>query len=253
MNKYYVIVPLILTGFLTTSDHHKVAYRHYESGHDKVVIIAHGFYNSKDAVQLRQLADELTAEYDVFMFDFRGHGESSGYYTWTSTEGRDLKAVLDHIEGKYKKTGMIAFSFGANVAINNLASDKRVDSLVSVSAATDPGKIDYKFWNLDFKDDLIYTLFTVEGWKGRGFWTGPFWLKKEKPIDNIDKLEIPVLFIHGEKDWVISPWHSKALYDRTRSQKKLVMIKNGPHAEYILRDSRDEFLREVKEWFRSTL
>ena len=100
---------------------------------------------------------------------------------------------------------------------------------------------------------MFYTLFTSEGRKGRGFRPGPFWLKKERPIDNVAKLSIPVLYIHGGKDWVISPWHSKALYEKTNSTKKLVMIKKGPHAEYLMKNSKKELAEEIRKWFEQTL
>ena len=206
-----------------------------------------------DLVLLQELKSRLLDEYDVFMFDFRGHGKSSGLFTWISNEGKDLKAVLDYIEGKYKKTGMIAFSLGASVAINVLAQDKRVDALICVSVPSDPDKIDYHFWNLDLKNDLAYTLFTADGLKGRGFRPGAFWLKKQKPIDNIDKLNIPVCYIHGEKDWVVKPWHSQVLFEKTQTKKKVVIIKNGSHAEYLMKNSKEEFIREIRSWFASTM
>ena len=248
-----IMAPIVVTNTLVTPDKQKIAYRHYKGGHDKAIIIAHGFYNSKDAGILKKLAESIYDEYDVFMFDFRGHGKSRGLYTWTSKEGRDLEAVLDYIDGKHKKVGILAFSFGGSVAINTLAHDTRVNSLICVSSASDPYKTDYQFWKLDLKGDLSYTLFTLEGLKGRGFRPGPFWLKKDKPIDNVAKIQIPILYIHGEKDWVIKPWHSQALYDKTQSKKKLVIIKNGPHAEYLARDYFEQFMTEVKIWFKETL
>ncbi len=240
-------------GILITQDKQKISYEHAANNHDRVVVIAHGFYNSKDAVLLQELKKRLLDEYDVFMFDFRGHGKSSGLFSWISNEGKDLKTVLCYIEGKYKKTGMIAFSLGASIAINVLAQDKRVDSLICVSAASDPDKIDYHFWNLDLKGDLTYTLFTLDGLKGRGFRPGAFWRKKQKPIDNIDKINIPVCYIHGEKDWVVKPWHSKILFEKTQTKKKIVIIKNGSHAEYLMKDSEEEFVREIRSWFASTM
>jgi pimeloyl-ACP methyl ester carboxylesterase len=218
-----------------------------------LIVIVHGFYNSKDAVILKDLAKALQGEYDVLMFDFRGHGKSGGLYTWTSKEDKDLKAVLNYINGKYKKVGMIAFSFGGSIAINTLAKESNVDSLVCVSCASDPNRTDYQFWKLDLKGDLGYTLFTKQGLTGRGFRPGAFWLRKEKSLDNVAKIKIPILYIHGEKDWVIKPWHSQVLYDKTKSKKKIHIIKKGPHAEYLMKDSRAEFLREVKDWFNSTL
>lgn len=250
---YMIVAPIVVTNILVTADKQKIAYRHYKGGHDKVIVIVHGFYNSKDAVTLKKIAEDLYADYDVFMFDFRGHGKSSGLYTWTSKEGIDLKAALDYLDGRYKRVGMLAFSYGGSVAINTLAHDKWVDSLICVSSASDPNKTDYQFWKLDLKGDLAYTLFTLEGLKGRGFRPGPFWLKKEKPIDNVDKLQIPILYLHGEKDWVIKPWHSQALYDKTRSKKRIVIIKNGPHAEYLARDYNKQFMAEIRTWFKETL
>ena len=248
-----MIAEIVTIGTLLTADNCNIDYRHYQNNKDKVIVIAHGFYNSKDAVLLTELAKYFFDDYDVFMFDFRGHGKSSGLYSWISKEDQDLNAALDYLKGKYKKTGLIAFSLGGSVSINVLAKRHDVDSLVCISTPSDFSKIDYQFWNLNFKDDLVYTLFTKEGQKGRGFRPGPFWLKKEKPIDNVGKIGIPVLYIHGEKDWVIRPWHSKALYEKTTSRKKIIMIKNGPHAEYLMKNSEEEFVSEIKNWFNQTL
>ncbi|MFA5008617.1 MAG: alpha/beta fold hydrolase [Candidatus Omnitrophota bacterium] len=248
-----MIAAIVTIGTLLTADDCNIEYRHYQNNKDKVVVVAHGFYNSKDALLLEELAKYFFDEYDVFMFDFRGHGKSSGLYSWISKEGMDLNAVLNYLKGKYKKTGLIAFSLGGSVSINVLAKRHDVDSLVCISTPSDFSKIDYQFWNLDFKDDLVYTLFTKDGQKGRGFRPGPFWLKKEKPIDNVNKLTVPVLYIHGEKDWVIRPWHSKALYDKTTSRKNIITIKGGPHAEYLMKNSKKEFVNEIKSWFDETL
>ncbi|MEW6009354.1 MAG: alpha/beta hydrolase [Candidatus Omnitrophota bacterium] len=239
--------------FLKTADNKKISYEHYKNSHQEVIVIAHGFYNSKDAILLKKLADNLLDDYDVFMFDFRGHGKSSGLYSWTSKEEKDLEVVLTHLRPEYKKIGIIAFSLGASVCINFLARNEMVNSLICVSGPCEFNKIDYKFWKLDLKEDLLYTLFSKEGRTGRGFRAGPFWLKKKKPIENVDKLTIPILYIHGEKDWVIKPWHSKALFEKTTAKKKLVIIKNGTHAEYLMKGTSKEFINQIKDWFFNTL
>ncbi len=241
------------SGTLLTPDKHKIAFDHYRAGHSKLIIIAHGFYNSKDAVVLQRLAESLLDEYDVFMFDFRGHGKSSGLFTWISKEGQDLKTVLDHLDQKYAKTGILAFSMGGSIAINVLSKFPKADSLVCVSSPCEFEKIDYHFWELDWQGDFVYTLCTAEGKKGRGVRPGKFWLKKDKPIDNVAKLGIPVFYIHGEKDWVIKPRHSRSLYEKTASKRKLLIIKDGPHAEYLARDHFKQFITEVKAWFEETL
>lgn len=250
---HMALAPLVVSNILTTADKHKLAYTYYNAAHPKVIVIAHGFYNSKDAAVLQELAKSLSADYDVFMFDFRGHGKSNGLYTWTSKEEEDLRTVFDFLDKKYRKKGLIAFSLGGSVSINFLSKNQMVDSFVCVSAPSDFSKIDYHFWRLDWEGDLVYTLFSKEGKAGKGIRPGPFWLKKDKPIDNVSKISIPILYIHGEKDWVIQPWHSKALYEKTASLKKMVLIKNGPHAEYLIRDNKEEFLGEIKGWLNNTL
>ena len=212
-------VPAVVSGTLTTIDHQKISFQHFKNGCQAVIIIAHGYYNSKQCVIVQQLAQALRGEYDIFMFDFRGHGKSSGLFTWTSREGNDLRAVLDFIAPLYSKKGLIAFSIGATISINVLANDKRVDSFVCVSAPSDMSKIDYWIWALDWKGDAAYTFFDPKGKIGTGVRPGPFWLAKERPIDNIGKITIPIMFIHGSRGWVIRPWHSEALHRKTGGMK----------------------------------
>lgn len=244
-------IPLLITGTLTTSDHEGIAYDHYNAGHEKIIVIAHGFFNSKDAVLIKQLKDYLIDTYDVFIFDFRGHGKSTGLFTWTSKEHIDLETVMAYVKERYDKIGVIGFSYGAAVSIQVIVEHDGVKSLVAISTPYDSMKIDYHFWRLDIENDIFFNL--GDGGKNKGIRPGPFWLKKEKPIDNVAKIQIPILYIHGEKDWVIKPWHSQALYDKTQSKKRLVIIKNGPHAEYLTRDYFEKFITEVKTWFKETL
>lgn len=238
---------------LITEDRQKIAYCHYSFGHDTVVIIAHGFYNSKDAVVLQRLPEALLDTYDVFMFDFRGHGKSGGLFTWTSKEENDLKTVLDHLDKKYAKKGVLAFSLGGSISINLLSKYPKADSLICVASPSEFEKIDYHFWELDWRGDFLYTLWTAEGRKGKGVRPGKFWLRKNKPVETVSGLTMPVFFIHGEKDWVVKPWHSQVLFDKTVSKKKLLTIKNGSHAEYLARDHFEEFVTQIKAWFQETL
>ena len=248
-----IAVPEVVSGTLTTVDHQKRSFQHFKYGCQGVIIIAHGYYNSKQAVALQQLARVLGGEYDIFMFDFRGHGKSSGVFTWTSREGSDLRAVLDFIAPQYSKKGLIAFSIGASISINVIANDKRVDSFVCVSAPSDMAKIEYWVLALDWSGDAVYTLLNPVGRIGKGVRPGPFWLAKERPIDNVGKITIPVMFMHGSRDRVIRPWHSEALYKKVSGLKKTITIKNGPHAEYLMRDHPGQFVAEIKNWFLGTL
>lgn len=240
------------TDILITRDNQKVSYRHYDNGRKRVIVIAHGFFNSKESILLNYLKDSLIDEYDVVMFDFRGHGKSSGLFSWMAKEELDLEAVLTYVKKRYERIGLIAFSLGASIGINFLSANDIVDSFIAISAPCEFEKIDYCFWKLDLENDILYNL--GEGKVGKGVRPGPFWLKKAKPIDSVSRIKCPVLYIHGNKDWVVGCRHSEKLYTNTRSQKELKIIRGGSHAEYLLRrGSQEEVLGLIKEWFKKSI
>ncbi len=216
-----------------------------------MAVIAHGFFNSKGSELICKVATELLCFIDVIVFDFRGHGSSEGLFHWTSREYLDLEAVLNKAKEEYKIIGLIGFSLGAAISIITVARSDKVDSLIAVSGSTEFEKIDYKFWNLDLENDIFHNL--GDGRKGKGVRPGPFWLKKDKPINVVKDIKIPVIYIHGEDDWVILPWHSERLYEKTRSKKQLVKIPGGSHAEYLMRFHSNEFIAAIKQWFAETL
>lgn len=246
---------MFLSGTLLNSDNLAISYYHYKRRRGELVVIAHGFYSSKDDFLLQKLFKRLSSEYDVFIFDFRGHGKSRGVFMWTSKENDDLISVLRFLKKEnYRRIGLIGFSLGASISINTVANNPGyVDSLICISSPSEFEKIDYKWWELDFQDDFLYTLFNPEGRRGKGVRPGPFWLKKEKPILNIEKVNVPVLYIHGSKDWVVKAWHSQALFNKTNTKKKIVIIDGGPHAEYLMKQYSKEIVNEILSWFDDTL
>ncbi|MFH1062482.1 MAG: alpha/beta hydrolase [Candidatus Omnitrophota bacterium] len=242
---------VMTTGSVITKDKHQIFYDHYSAGNQQVIVIAHGFFNSKNSVLLKQLASGLLVEFDIILLDFRGHGKSEGLFYWTSKEYLDLEAVLEFAAIKYKKIGLIGFSLGAATSIITCAKNNIVNSLIAVSAPTEFEKIDYKFWELDVENDIVYNL--GQGAIGKGVRPGPFWLKKDKPINLVEKLSLPVCFIHGDKDWVIYPSHSEALFENVKTKKQIKIIKDGPHAEYLMRNHSQQMLEIIKNWFKETL
>ncbi len=240
------------SGYLLTTDRNRIEYDQLKAGHKKVIIIAHGFFNSKQAVILKRLGESLNDKYDVILFDFRGHGQSKGLFSWTAKEYMDLLSVVEFAGKSYEKIGLIGLSLGAATGIIASSKTSLINSMVAISAPTEIGKIEYRFWMLNIKNDIFYNLFG-EGRHGKGVRPGPFWFKKEKPIEIVKKTAIPIFYIHGDSDWVIRYRHSEELYKNTTSLKRLSLIKNGPHAEYLFLEHKDEMLRLIREWFRDTL
>ncbi|MFA5339739.1 MAG: alpha/beta fold hydrolase [Candidatus Omnitrophota bacterium] len=239
---------------LVTNDGVEISYEHFKNGHDSLVIICPGFFNSKANGAIRLSIGLVEDSHDVIIFDFRGHGESGGKFTWTSREALDLEAVLDYaVSQGYKKIGLMGFSLGAAISIIVAARRPEIKSIILVSAPTGFWRMDYNFWEPGMLSDLKANLECK--WEGKGVRPGSIFLPKIRPIDRIaDIKEAPILFIHGDRDWVIKDYHSKKLYDAaTVKSKKLVIIQKGLHAERLIEEFPERMKELVAGWFKETL
>jgi pimeloyl-ACP methyl ester carboxylesterase len=236
-----------------TKDSQRIALIHPRGGFSKVVIIAPGFYNNKDTFLFKKITEAFAKEYDVIVFDFRGHGESSGLFSWTVHEEKDLQAIITYAkDNHYYKIGVIGFSCGAAIALIVASNHQDIDSLIAVSAPADLGSMNYHFWEKDMWKDLLLN-FGIKG-KGKGIRPGNAFLKKIRPIDIVDKISpTPILFVHGEKDWLVKPSHSQRLFERARPPKALAIIKDGGHAERIFDVFPGQFMKICLDRFRETL
>ena len=240
-------------GALQTDDDVTIAYEHYKKGSESVILVCPGFYNSKESRWMRKTVDLILPQYDVIIFDLRGHGKSGGKYTWSAKEHLDIDAVLDYarLEG-YKRVGILAFSLGAASSINAASQRNDVDSMVLVSTPSSFGSINFHFWEpgmlADLKDNID------SKWKGKGARTASIFNPKQKPIDTITSVKnTPILFIHGDMDWIIKEYHSKKLYDAATTYKKIEIIENGFHAERLIQFYPDRMSKLILDWFRETL
>ncbi len=241
------------TRYVVAGDGKRIAFFHVKNGFAKVVIIAHGFYNNKDTVLFRRMADEFSKGYDIIGFDFRGHGGSDGVFTWTAHEQKDLHAIIAYAkENHYAKIGVIGFSLGAAIALIEAADHHNIDSVIAVSPPADLGRIDYHFWEADMWEDLKLN-FGVKG-RGKGIRPGNPFSEKISPLDIVGKISpASVLFLHGGKDWLIKPSHSQRLFERAKEPKALVVIKDGGHAERMFDAFPAQFMKICLDRFRETL
>ena len=242
-----------VSGTLTTPDNIEISYDYYKSGFDSVVIVCPGFFNSKSNRWMCKTVSMLTSDFDVIIFDFRGHGSSGGKYTWGAKEKADVDTVANYaVSLGYKKIGILAYSLGASAAINDAAARDDIRSMVIISCPSRFSSIDCHFWEwgmwLDLKDNID------SKWHGKGARTENIFLKKEDPIDTIGSIkDTSMLFISGDRDWIVKPRHSVKLYDAAKVYKKIEIIKDGFHAERLIQFHYKEMKELILGWFSKTL
>ena len=242
-----------VSGAVYTRDNVKIAYEHYKGGSDSVIIICPGFYNSKANRWMRKTVDLVFPAYDAIIFDFRGHGQSGGKFTWSAKEDMDAGAVLDYAKAcGYKHIGIIAYSLGAAAAVNAAAARDDIESMVLISCPSSFRGVDFHFWEPGMFSDLKDNIDCK--WEGKGARAGNIFLSKKDPIDAIGKIkDTAILFMHGDNDWVIKDRHSKKLYAAANTRKDVIIIKRGLHAERLVQFHYDMMKKVILDWFSKTL
>ncbi len=219
------------------------------SNSDAVLIICPGFFQSKETRTFQRLSEDLAKKQSIICMDFRGHGKSGGLFTFSALEHNDIAAVVEFAKNRYQEVEILGFSLGAAAAINYVAEYNIIQSLVLVSAPSSFEEIEYKFWT----PQAIRT--GIRGLEpGAGCRPGNLWLKKERPLENIRKITgIPIVFIHGNHDPIVSHHHSERLYQMTHEPKRIVIVEKGGHAEELYRLAPDEFISMARETVQYSL
>jgi len=158
-------------------------------------------------------------EFDTFIFDYRGFGKSEGHTTEKGTY-LDIEAAMDYLidNRNVSEDEVIIYgrSLGGAVAINH-AKDHTPKMLIIDSSFTSYRKIS--------SDVLKGLLMPV-----------PVRLLARfdyNSIDNIGKIDCPILVIHSRDDEMIPYSHGKDLFRKANEPKKFLTI-SGTHNEGFL-------------------
>ena len=233
--------------FLKTLDNTKIALNHYNQNSDSVVILCPGWFMTKDSLVFQNIAKDFAKYFDVISMDFRGHGKSGGFYTFSAKEEKDLECVVNYAHKFYKKIYLCGFSLGGALVILHGAKKNDVDKIVAVSPPADFMKIENHMYSPDAWMPTLFHKFEPKRWitVRAGF---PL-LKKDRPIDYVDKISVPTMFIAGEKDPTVFPWHTESLYNKAVCIKKYKLFTKTRHAEDLYLDYPQKFIKNCIDWF----
>jgi dipeptidyl aminopeptidase/acylaminoacyl peptidase len=165
------------------------------------------------------------------LFNFRGCGESGGNIDLGGWP-RDLSAVLDLLEGREdvdaKKISLLGFSGGAAVSCITAASRR----VAAVALAACPAEFTFLFPR-EGLTEMIARAREIGAIRDREFPEDPWkWLEGFygiRPEYYIEKINAPVLIIHGTADDVVPVSHAHLLYSLAAEPKELVLLEGAGH------------------------
>ena len=149
--------------------------------------------------------------YDLFIFDFRGYGKSTGTIESEAQLKTDVRAAWDYIAPQYAGKPIIVYgrSLGTGLAAA-LARDVNPALLVLVSPYTSVTAIAQQRFPF------------VPGWLVK------YPLRTEAIIGDIKS---PILMFHGFDDRLIPPSESEKLKALAKSPTDLVIVKGAHHGD----------------------
>ncbi|OIN97667.1 hypothetical protein AUJ66_02485 [Candidatus Desantisbacteria bacterium CG1_02_38_46] len=218
-----------------------------------VIIIVHGICCFRKYPQILALAKDISSKYDVITIDMRGHGESSGEWTGGTKERTDIRIAIDYAKWLgYEKIGLIGFSAGGIASIGEEARSPALDAMVLVSMLSSPDKVKSGGGGLLCTNSVAIQAIGKVLVLPMGARLG-LPIKVASPLSVVDKINCPVLFIHGKNDWVIESKQSQILYNLANEPKKILILNSAEHAEALYWDKTKEFYSAVMDWFGKEL
>ncbi|MEG4575771.1 alpha/beta fold hydrolase [Microcoleus sp. N3A4] len=165
----------------------------------------------------------------VFTIDYRGYGKSQGDFPSESQVYEDAQFAWDYL---VKQRGVnpnqiyiYGHSLGGAIAIDLAVRHPEAAGLIVEGSFTSTRAM------VDFQKGLFW-MFPIDFLLTQRF----------DSLSKVDRLQIPVLFIHGTADSVVPAQMSKKLFDAAPDPKQLYIVPDGGHnnvaqiggAEYLL-------------------
>ena len=216
-----------------------------------VIIYLHGNAGSRiDAKKYLRVI--LENEINLFCFDFAGCGLSEGeYISLGYHEKADLKIIVDFVSKLpyVSSIGLWGHSMGAATAILYAAEDKRISCLCADSSFSDfiilakeLVQKNVKLPNFVFSTAISFIRKTIISKNGLDIYN-------LKPVEEVKKIKIPIMFVHGVKDVLIDMQHSVDLFENCEAAPKIVNFFEGDH-----NTKRDKLLVEkILDFFKTYL
>lgn len=183
----------------------------------------------RDRNLLQMQRDYIRRGFSVFAFDLRAHGESGGKRDSLGCRERlDIQAAVAYVRRRSGRTPILlhGFGYGAALALDAVARGVEVSGVIADSAFTSMRS----FLKAHHRHVPTVVFEAAIHASRRIFKCDPTSLR---PLRSVEKVGVPVLFVHAEADEVVPASHSLNLAAASLDPRVRVWIvpDEGGHAE----------------------
>ncbi|MEO0416761.1 MAG: alpha/beta fold hydrolase [Verrucomicrobiota bacterium] len=195
-----------------------------------LVIIGHGVTGNKDRPWAVGLAEGLAdAGFNALRFSYSGNGNSEGKFAKSNiTKGvKDLKAIVNAAEDAgYHRICYAGHSMGGATGIILANRDERIELIISLAGMVHTKRfVEAEFGDQTPGESLMWDKedcpFTQE------------FVDDLTKIDNIigkmERIEVPILVVHGDKDDVVPVEEGRELFAKAYEPKHYVELEGVDH------------------------
>jgi len=121
---------------IEVEDGESVAAVHHKADSSNWIFFCHGFGSNKQGSYEIRCGKAVKEGYNAVRFDFRGNGESDGYFIdqGLSSKIKDLETVIEYFAPE--KYSVFGSSFGGKVALHHAAGSQDVEAVIGRAPVT---------------------------------------------------------------------------------------------------------------------
>ncbi len=215
------------------------------------IIVMHGYGLSKS--HSLDWSYYLAEDYNLFLFDFRGHGASEGTVTtFGNKETRDLLGAIEYLKTRddidTTRYGLLGYSLGASTAVISAQITADIKAVVA----------DSPYAYLTDEMDRLYEDYWI--FQKPLSWLTGLWARvlirtnpsDVTPAESIKYTTAPMLLMGAEDDSEDAGNSAQRIYDNALSENSALWTVPGNHMS-LFGTHREEYKQKVQDFFDANL
>jgi uncharacterized protein len=220
---------------------------------DKLIILTHGYLGNAKQMGLFGQYYHKDLGYNIFMPDARGHGKSEGkYYGFGWPDRLDLidwTSLLVERLGPDTEVAYHGLSMGAATVLM-ASGEEELPRQVKAIIADSPYESVYQLFKYQMNRMFHLPAFPLlDSTSALTKVRAGYSFREASALKEVEKTNVPILYIHGESDTFVPTEMAKDLYQHTSSDAELILVPKANHGESIALDE-DKYKMETYRFLK---